>query len=148
MKTIFVKPKEIERKWYVIDAAGQRLGRVATEAADILRGKKKPEFTPHQEVGDYVIIINADQVVVTGRKATQKIYYRHSGYLGSLRSESFEKMIVRKPEYPLEHAVRGMLPRNRLGRKLFTNLKVYAGNDHPHAAQKPEEITLPPVKEA
>ncbi len=148
MKTIFVKPKEIERKWYVIDAAGQRLGRVATEAADILRGKKKPEYTPHQEVGDYVIIINADQVVVTGRKATQKIYYRHSGYLGSLRSESFEKVISRKPEYPLEHAVRGMLPGNRLGRKLFTNLKVYAGGDHPHAAQKPEEITLPQVKEA
>lgn len=148
MKTIFVKPKEIERKWYVIDAAGQRLGRVATEAADLLRGKKKPEYTPHQEVGDYVIIINADKVVVTGRKSTQKTYYRHSGYLGSLRSESFEKMIARKPVYPLEHAVRGMLPRNRLGRKLFTNLKVYAGNDHPHAAQKPEEVTLPPVKEA
>ncbi len=148
MKTIFVKPKEIERKWYVIDAAGQRLGRVATEAADLLRGKKKPEYTPHQEVGDYVIIINADKVVVTGRKSTQKTYYRHSGYLGSLRSESFEKMIARKPEYPLEHAVRGMLPRNRLGRKLFTNLKVYAGNEHPHAAQKPEEVTLPKVKEA
>ncbi|MFA7565429.1 MAG: 50S ribosomal protein L13 [Alkalispirochaeta sp.] len=148
MKTIFVKPKDIERKWYVIDAAGHRLGRVATEAADILRGKKKPEYTPHQEVGDYVIIINAGQVEVTGRKATQKLYYRHSGYIGSLRSESFEKALARRPEFPLEHAVRGMLPRNRLGRKLFTNLKVYAGSDHPHSAQQPEEVTLPPVKEA
>jgi large subunit ribosomal protein L13 len=148
MKTIFVKQKEIERKWYVIDAAGQRLGRVATEAANILRGKNKPEFAPHQEVGDYVIIINAEQVEVTGRKATQKMYYRHSGYLGSLRADSFEKMIARKPVYPMEHAVRGMLPRNRLGRKLFTNLKVYAGGDHPHAAQKPEVVTLPAVKEA
>lgn len=148
MKTIFVKPKEIDRKWYVIDATGHRLGRVATEAANILRGKNKPEYTPHQEVGDYVIIINADKVEVTGRKATQKMYYRHSGYLGSLRSESFAKMISRKPEFPLEHAVRGMLPNNRLGRKLFTNLKVYAGNEHPHAGQKPEVVTLPPVKEA
>lgn len=148
MKTIFVKQKEIERKWYVIDAAGQRLGRVATEAANILRGKNKPEFAPHQEVGDYVIIINAEQVEVTGRKATQKMYYRHSGYLGSLRADSFEKMIGRKPVYPMEHAVRGMLPKNRLGRKLFTNLKVYAGGDHPHAAQKPEVVTLPAVKEA
>lgn len=148
MKTIFVKPKEIDRKWYVIDAEGQRLGRVATEAANILRGKNKPEFTPHQEVGDYVIIINADKVEVTGRKATQKMYYRHSGYLGSLRADSFKKMIARKPEYPLEHAVRGMLPGNRLGRKLFTNLKVYAGSEHPHAGQRPEVVTLPPVKEA
>lgn len=148
MKTIYAKSKEIERKWYVIDAAGQRLGRVAVEAANILRGKNKPEFAPHQDIGDYVIIVNADQVEVTGRKATQKMYYRHSGYLGSLRAETFQKMIGRKPEYPLEHAVRGMLPKNRLGRKLFTNLKVYAGSEHPHAAQKPEAVTLPPVKEA
>ena len=148
MKTIFVKPTEVERKWYVIDAAGQRLGRVAVEAADILRGKKKASYTPHQEVGDYVIIVNADQVAVTGRKATQKMYYRHSGYLGSLSSESFQKMIGRKPQFPVEHAVRGMLPKNRLGRKLFTNLKVYAGPEHPHAAQKPESVTLATVKEA
>ena len=148
MKTIFVKPKEVERKWYVIDAAGQRLGRVAVEAADILRGKKKASYTPHQEVGDYVIIINADQVAVTGRKETQKMYYRHSGYLGSLSSESFQKMIGRKPQFPIEHAVRGMLPKNRLGRKLFTNLKVYAGSEHPHAAQKPEAVALAAVKEA
>lgn len=148
MKTTFVKLNETERKWYVIDAADQRLGRVAVEAAKLLRGKHKPEFAPHQELGDYVIIINADKVTVTGRKATQKLYYRHSGYPGSIRSESFQKVLRRKPQFPLEHAVRGMLPKNRLGRKLFTNLKVYAGADHPHAAQKPEVYSIPPVKEA
>lgn len=148
MKTIFVKTKETERKWYVIDAAGQRLGRVAVEAANLLRGKYKPEFAPHQEIGDYVIIINADQVTVTGRKATQKLYYRHTGYPGGIKSETFQKALGRKPQFPLEHAVRGMLPKNRLGRKLFTNLKVYAGSEHPHTAQKPEEFTIPPVKEA
>lgn len=148
MKTIFVKTKETERKWYVIDAAEQRLGRVAVEAASLLRGKHKPEFAPHQEVGDYVIIINADKVTVTGRKATQKLYYRHSGYPGAIKSESFQKVLKRKPQFPIENAVRGMLPKNRLGRKLFTNLKVYAGADHPHEAQKPEIYTVPPVKEA
>lgn len=148
MKTIFVKPNDVERKWFVIDAAGQRLGRVAVAAADILRGKNKPEYTPHQEVGDYVIIVNADKVEVTGRKSTQKQYHRHSGYLGSMRSEPFFKVLSRKPTFPIEQAVRGMLPHNRLGRKLFTNLKVYAGPDHPHAAQKPEAVTVPPVKEA
>ncbi|TVR74461.1 MAG: 50S ribosomal protein L13 [Spirochaetaceae bacterium] len=148
MKTIYVKPKETERKWYVIDAADQRLGRVAVEAANLLRGKHKPEFAPHQELGDYVIIINADKVTVTGRKATQKLYYRHSGYPGAIKSESFQKVLRRKPQFPLEHAVRGMLPKNRLGRKLFTNLKVYAGADHPHAAQQPEAYSIPPVKEA
>lgn len=148
MKTIFVKPTDLERKWYVIDAEGQRLGRVAVAAADILRGKNKPEYAPHQETGDYVIIVNADKVEVTGRKETQKNYYRHSGYIGSMRSESFYKVLRRKPQFPIEHAVRGMLPHNRLGRKLFTNMKVYAGPDHPHTAQKPEVVTIPPVKEA
>lgn len=148
MKTIFVKPHEVERKWYVIDAAGQRLGRVATVAADLLRGKTKPEYTPHQEVGDYVIIVNADKVEISGRKATQKHYYRHSGYLGSMRSEPFFKVLARKPQYPIEQAVKGMLPHNRLGRKLFTNMKVYAGPEHPHMAQKPESVAIPPVKEA
>lgn len=148
MKTIFVKPAEVERSWFVIDAAGQRLGRVAAEAASILRGKKKALYTPHQEVGDYVIIVNADKVEVTGRKETQKVYYRHSGYPGALKSTIFQKALQRKPQFPLEHAVRGMLPKNRLGRKLFTNLKVYAGPDHPHAAQQPQPIELPPVKEA
>ena len=148
MKTIYVKSKETDRKWYVIDAEGQRLGRVAVEAANLLRGKYKPEFAPHQELGDYVIIVNADKVTVTGRKATQKLYYRHSGYPGAIKSESFQKVLQRKPQFPLEHAVRGMLPKNRLGRKLFTNLKVYAGADHPHAAQQPEAYSIPPVKEA
>jgi large subunit ribosomal protein L13 len=148
MRTIYAKLKETERKWYVIDAADQRLGRVAVEAANLLRGKHKPEFAPHQELGDYVIIINADKVTVTGRKATQKLYYRHSGYPGAIKSESFQKVLKRKPQFPLEHAVRGMLPKNRLGRKLFTNLKVYAGAVHPHAAQQPEAYSIPPVKEA
>lgn len=148
MKTIYVKQTEADRKWFVIDAEGQRLGRVAVEAARLLRGKHKAEFAPHQEIGDYVIIVNADKVSVTGRKAQQKMYHRHSGYLGSLRSESFEKVLKRKPQYPLEHAVRGMLPKNRLGRKLFTNLKVYAGPDHPHAAQQPQPVEIPAVKEA
>jgi large subunit ribosomal protein L13 len=148
MKTIFVKPDSVERAWYVIDAEGQRLGRVATLAADLLRGKNKPEYTPHQEIGDYVIIVNADKVVLTGRKSTDKMYYRHSGYPGSLRAVSFAKMIKRKPQFPVEHAIRGMLPHNRLGRKLFTNLKVYAGSEHPHVAQKPTPISVPPVKEA
>ena len=148
MKTIFVKPNKVERAWYVIDAEGQRLGRVATLAADLLRGKHKPEYTPHQEIGDYVIVVNADKVVVTGRKATDKMYYRHSGYPGSLRAPAFATMIKRKPQFPVEQAIRGMLPHNRLGRKLFTNLKVYAGDDHPHAAQQPTPITVPPVKGA
>lgn len=148
MKTIFVKPKDVERSWYVIDAEGQRLGRVATLAADLLRGKHKPEFTPHQEIGDYVIVVNAEKVEVTGRKATDKMYYRHSGYPGGIRATSFAKMIQSKPQFPVENAVRGMLPHNRLGRKLFTNLKVYAGSEHPHAAQQPTPITVPPVKEA
>ena len=148
MKTLFVNPKQVKRKWYLIDAAGQRLGRVATLASSLLRGKNKPEYTPHQEVGDYVIVVNADKVTVTGRKATQKLYYRHSGYPGALSRESFQKLLARRPEAPLERAVRGMLPKNRLGRTLFTNLKVYSGARHPHEAQKPESIQVPAVKEA
>ncbi len=142
MDTIFVKPKDIERKWYVIDASGKRLGRVAVKAANLLRGKHKPEFAPHQETGDYVIIINADKVEVTGNKRNNKMYYRHSGYPGGLTAERFSDMIQRKRTYPMEHAVKGMLPHNRLGRKLFTNLKVYAGTDHPHSAQKPVAVEI------
>ncbi len=142
MDTIFVKPKDVARKWYIIDASGKRLGRVAVKAANLLRGKHKPEFAPHQEVGDYVIIINADKIEVTGNKRDQKMYYRHSGYPGGLTAERFSDMIQRKPTYPMEHAVKGMLPHNRLGRKLFTNLKVYAGENHPHAAQKPEAVEI------
>ncbi len=142
MKTVFVNPTKVERKWHVIDAEGKTVGKVATKAAALLRGKHKTCYTPHQEVGDYVIVINADKVQLTGRKPENKLYYRHSGYPGSLRVENFNKIIRRRPEYPVEHAVRGMLPKNRLGRKLFTNLHVYAGGSHPHRAQKPEPIEL------
>ena len=142
MKTIFVKPREVVRKWYLIDADGKVLGRVAVKAAELLRGKHKPLFTPHQEIGDYVIIINAAKVVVTGQKRRQKEYVRHSGYPGGLHSETLEKAIKRKPVFPVEHAIRGMLPNGRLGRKLFTNVKVYPDGRHPHSAQQPEKIEI------
>ncbi len=142
MKTIFVKPNEIERKWFLIDAAGQPLGRVAVKAADILRGKNKALYTPHQEVGDYVIIVNAAEAALTGNKRADKMYYRHSGYLGGLKSENYEKLVSRKPTAPMEKAVKGMLPKGTLGNKLFTNVKVYAGADHPHAAQQPVKIEM------
>ena len=142
MKTLYVNEQEIDRKWYLIDADGATLGRLATKVASLLRGKHKPYFTPRQELGDYVVIVNADRVHVTGRKPTQKMYHKHSGYPGSLRSESFRTMIKRKPEFVVEHAVRGMLPKNRLGRKLFKNVKVYAGPKHPHQAQQPEQLEI------
>jgi large subunit ribosomal protein L13 len=142
MKTIFVKSKDITRKWFILDAEGKTLGRVATKVASVLRGKHKAVFSPHQELGDYVIIVNADKIALTGRKETDKTYYRHSGYPGSLRGESFAKIIERKPTFPVEQAIKGMLPKGRMGRKLFTNVKVYAGPDHPHAAQKPEIIEI------
>ncbi len=142
MNTLYVKPKNMVKKWYVINAEGKRLGRVAVEAAKILRGKNKPEFVPHQDLGDFVIIVNAEKAALSGTKAEKKIYYRHSGYPGGLRGEVYSDMVVRKPTYPMEHAVRGMLPKGRLGRKLFTNLKVYAGAAHPHAAQKPEQVEI------
>jgi len=142
MKTIFVNPKEVERKWYVIDASGIPLGKVAERAAVLLQGKHKPIFVRHQEIGDYVVIINADKVDVTGNKRRDKMYHRHTGYPGGIRSENFATAIKRNPVFPVEHAVRGMLPKNRIGRKQFTNMKVYAGTDHPHAAQKPEPIAF------
>lgn len=142
MKTIFVKPNDIERKWYIIDAEGKRLGRVAVEAARILRGKNRPYYTPHQEVGDYVVIINAAKAELTGNKAEKKFYYRHSGYPGGLTAEKYTEMVTRKPAFPMERAIKGMLPKGPLGRKLFTNLKVYADARHPHAAQKPESVEL------
>lgn len=147
MKTIIPKTTDVDRKWYVIDAEGQVLGRVAARVASVLRGKHKPEYTPHMEMGDYVIVINAAKVDVTGRKRTDKMYYRHTGYPGGLRAENFETRIRRRPEFPIEQAVRGMLPKNRLGRKLFKNLKVYAGNTHPHEAQKPQPMAVVPGKE-
>ena len=142
MKTIFVKPSEVERKWFIIDAAGQPLGRVAVKAADILRGKNKALYTPHQEIGDYVIIINAKEAVMTGNKRADKMYYRHSGYLGGMKSENYEKLVARKPTAPMEKAIKGMLPKGPLGYKLFTNVKVYAGADHPHTAQQPVKIEM------
>ncbi|QEN08453.1 50S ribosomal protein L13 [Oceanispirochaeta crateris] len=142
MKTIFVKPQEIERKWFIIDAAGQPLGRVAVKAADILRGKTKALYTPHQEVGDYVIVVNASDASMSGKKRSDKMYYRHSGYLGGLKSENYEKLVARKPTAPMEKAIKGMLPKGTLGNKLFSNVKVYAGADHPHAAQQPIKIEM------
>lgn len=142
MKTAFVNPKVVERKWYLIDAKDKILGKVAVKAAEILRGKNKPYYTPHQEVGEYVVIVNADKVRVSGTKADKKVYYRHSGYPGGLTTEGYRKMIGRKPTFPLEHALKGMLPNGRLGRKLFTNAKIYAGAEHPHAAQQPTAVEI------
>lgn len=142
MKTIFVKPATIEKKWYVIDAEGKELGRVAVAAARILRGKNKPEYVPHQDMGDFVIIINAAKAALTGNKYQDKMYYRHSNYPGGLTAESYADMVVRKPTFPMEHAVKGMLPKGPLGNKLFTNMKVYAGDIHPHAAQQPIQVEI------
>ncbi|MFW6223844.1 MAG: 50S ribosomal protein L13 [Spirochaetota bacterium] len=142
MKTIYPDSKTIERKWYVVDAEGKTLGKVATNVATVLRGKHRPYFSPDREVGDFVIVVNADKVDLTGRKADQKMYYRHSGYLGGMKSYNFRDMLKRNPVYPVEHAVKGMLPKNRLGRKIFKNMKVYAGPQHPHAAQKPEQLEI------
>jgi len=142
MKTVFVTAATAERKWYIIDAAGKPLGRVAVKVASILRGKNKPTFTPSQETGDYVIVINADKVAVTGRKRQNKMYYHHTGFPGGIKDYSFDELIDRNPISPMEIAIRGMLPKGPLGRKLFKNVKVYAGPNHPHAAQMPIAIDL------
>ncbi len=136
-RTYMAKPGSVERKWYVIDAAGQRVGRLAAEIASILRGKHKPEFTPHVDVGDFVVVINAEKVVFTGKKLQDKMYYRHSGYPGGLKTTSAAQMLEKHPERVLEMAVKGMLPHNSLGADQYRKLKVYAGPDHPHAAQQP-----------
>lgn len=138
MKSFMASPSTIERKWYVIDAADQTLGRLSTEVANILRGKNKPIFTPHIDTGDYVIIINADKVKVTGKKLDQKIYYRHSEYVGGMKETTLKEMMNKKPEFVVEHAVKGMLPKGPLGRQMLSKLHVYAGAEHPHAAQQPE----------
>lgn len=138
MKTYMAKPAEVERKWYVIDASGKPLGRLASEVAAILRGKHKPIYTPHVDTGDYVIIINAEKVVLTGDKLNKKMYRHHSGYPGGLKEMSYRELLQKKPEKAIEIAVKGMLPHNRLGRKMFKKLKVYRGSEHPHQAQKPE----------
>jgi large subunit ribosomal protein L13 len=135
MRTYSTKVSDIERKWHVIDASGRTLGRLATEAAVLLKGKHKPMYTPHLDVGDYVVVVNADKIEVTGKKLTQKIYYHHSNYPGGLKSVSLEKMLETHPTRAIEHAVKGMLPHNRLGAAMFKKLKVYAGAEHPHKAQ-------------
>jgi len=142
MKTYVATPESRERNWLVVDATGKTLGRLATQIADILRGKRKPQYTPHVDVGDFVIVVNAERISVTGNKRQEKRYYRHSGYPGGLRSRTLEEMLDRRPEEVIRLAVRGMLPRNRLGRAQLRKLKVYAGPDHPHAAQKPEPLEV------
>jgi large subunit ribosomal protein L13 len=142
MKTFIAKPAEIERSWYIVDAEGQTLGRLASQIAIILRGKHKTIFTPHVDCGDYVIVINAEKIHVTGRRLEQKKYYRHSGYPGGLREISLADQLKRFPTRPVELAVKGMLPKNKLGRKMFKKLKVYAGSEHPHEAQQPVPMEL------
>lgn len=141
-KTFSAKSETVQRNWYVVDAKGKTLGRLASEIARRLRGKHKPEFTPHVDTGDYMIVINAEQVQVTGNKANDKIYYRHSGYPGGLKEETFAKKIARQPRQILELAIKGMLPKNPLGRAMFRKLNVYAGAEHPHAAQQPQTLEI------
>lgn len=142
MKTVSVRPQDVEREWYVVDAASQTLGRLASEIARRLRGKHKVCYTPHVDTGDYVIVVNAEKVRVTGAKRHDKIYYRHSGYPGGIKATRFEDLIKKHPDRAIRHAVKGMLPRNPLGRAVFRKLKVYAGPDHPHTAQQPKPLAL------
>ncbi len=142
MKTFSAKPETVKRDWFVVDAAGQTLGRLATEIATRLRGKHKPEYTPHVDTGDYIVVINAEQVRVTGAKASDKMYYHHSGFPGGIKEISFEKLIQRAPERVIETAVKGMLPKGPLGRDMYRKLKVYAGASHPHTAQQPQELKI------
>ena len=142
MKTFTAKPNDVNHDWYVIDATGKTLGRMATEIARRLRGKHKPIYTPHVDTGDYIIVVNADKVQVTGKKAADKMYHHHTGYIGNLKSMSFEKMQVRAPGRVIELAVKGMLPKNSLGRAMFRKLKVYSGSDHKHAAQQPKPLEI------
>lgn len=149
MEKTYLPPIDAERNWFVVDAADKRLGRLASEVASVLRGKNKPNFTPSMDVGDFVVIINAEKITVTGKKRTQKIYRRHSGRPGGMKEETFEKLQARIPERIIEKAIKGMLPKNALGRRLFTKLKVYAGTEHPHEAQHPKVLdiqTIPGAK--
>ena len=141
-KTFMANPDKIERKWYVVDAEGRTLGRLSSEIAKILRGKNKPEFTPNEDTGDYVIVVNAEKVKVTGRKLDQKIYYHHSGYVGGMKETTLREMLDKHPERVISHAVKGMLPKGPLGRQMYKKLFVYAGPEHKHAAQKPELIEI------
>ena len=142
MKTFMASPAVINRKWYVVDASGKTLGRMASEIAKILRGKNKPIFTPHMDTGDYVIVVNADKVAVTGKKLEQKIYYHHSGYVGGMKETKLKEKLAKKPEQVIELAVKGMLPKGPLGRQMYKKLFVYAGPEHNYAAQKPEVLTF------
>ena len=142
MKTLSAKPSDVIHDWYVVDAAEKTLGRLASEIAHRLRGKHKPEYTPHVDTGDYIVVVNAEKIRVTGNKATGKIYHHHTGYPGGLKSISFEKLIDKAPERVIKGAVKGMLPKNPLGRAMFKKLKVYAGTEHPHTAQQPVELNI------
>ena len=142
MKTFSAKPDAVKRDWFVVDADGKTLGRLATEIAHRLRGKHKAEYTPHVDTGDYIVVVNAEKVQVTGNKAKDKTYYHHTGYVGNLKSISFEKLIDKAPERVIQTAVKGMLPRNPLGREMFRKLKVYAGSEHPHASQQPQPLSI------
>ena len=142
MDTFMASPKTIERKWYVVDAEGLTLGRLSSEVAKVLRGKNKPTFTPHIDTGDYVIIVNAEKIVVTGKKLDQKMYYSHSEYIGGFKSTTLKEMLAKKPEQVVRLAVKGMLPKGPLGNQMLSKLHVYAGPEHPHAAQKPETLTF------
>ena len=142
MKSYMARPLEVERKWYVVDAEGKHLGRLATEIVRVLRGKNKPQYTPHVDVGDFVVVVNADRVAVTGRKAEQRVYRRHSGYPGGMKETSYEQMLARKPTEVLRKAVYGMMPKTRLARKQFKKLKIYAGPEHPHSARHPQMLEV------
>lgn len=142
MKSFVAKPLELERKWYVVDAEGKTLGRMASEVASVLRGKHKPIYTPHVDCGDYVIIINAEKIVLTGKKLDQKKFRWHTGYIGHLRERSYRELMAKKPEFVVEQAIKGMLPKNTLGREMYKKLKVYSGAEHGHEAQKPEALEL------
>jgi large subunit ribosomal protein L13 len=142
MKTWNAKPGDVERRWYVVDADGKTLGRLATRIADALRGKDKPQYTPHIDTGDFVVVVNAEKISVTGNKLDDKVYYRHSGYPGGIRSRTLREELERRPTEVIRKAVKGMLPRNRLARAQLTKLKVYAGPEHPHSAQNPEELKV------
>ena len=142
MNSFMANPAKVERKWYVVDATGYTLGHLASEVAKVLRGKNKPIFTPHIDTGDYVIIVNAEKIKVTGKKLDQKIYYHHSDYVGGMKETTLREMLAKKPEKVVELAVKGMLPKGPLGREMFTKLHVYAGAEHPHTAQKPEVLTF------
>ena len=142
MNSFMANPAKVERKWYVVDATGYTLGRLASEVAKVLRGKNKPVFTPHIDTGDYVVIVNAEKIKVTGKKLEQKIYYHHSEYVGGMKETTLKEMLAKKPEKVLELAIKGMLPKGPLGRQMYIKLHVYAGPEHPHAAQKPEVLTF------